>query len=65
MAEFILVHGQFHQPVIINIDVIAVARTKTESSGSNHVEIVMISGITVATEMKFEDLVARLRTSPA
>ena len=65
MVEFIVIHGQFHQPVIINIDAIAVARTKTESNGSKHVEIVMTSGITVATDMTFEDLTNRLRASPA
>ena len=65
VVEFIVIQGQFHQPVIINIDAIAVARTKTESNGSKHMEIVMTSGITVATDMAFEDLVNRLRASPA
>ena len=65
VAEFIVIHGQFHQPVIINIDAVAVARKKTESNGSNHMEIVMTSGIIVATDMTFEDLTKRLRSSPA
>ena len=64
MVEFIVIHGQFHQPVIINIDAVAVARTKTESNGSKHMEIVMTSGITVTTDMTFEDLTRRLRATP-
>ena len=65
MVEFIVIHGQFHQPMIINIDAVAVARTKTESNGSKHLEIVMTSGITVVTDMTFEDLTKRLRAIPA
>jgi hypothetical protein len=65
VVEFIVIHGQFHQPMIINIDAVAVARTKTESNGSKHLEIVMTSGITVVTDMTFEDLTKRLRAIPA
>jgi hypothetical protein len=65
VVEFIVIHGQFHQPVIININAIAVARMKTESNGSQHAEIVMTSGITVATDMTFEDLTKHLRAIPA
>ncbi|MGA3004115.1 MAG: hypothetical protein ABSE20_20570 [Acetobacteraceae bacterium] len=65
MVEFIVIHGQFHQPVIINIDAVAVARTKTESNGTKHMEIVMTSGIIIATDMTIEDLTQRLRATPA
>ena len=65
VAEFIVVHGQFHQPVIINTGAIAVARTKTESNGSKRLEIVMTSGISVTTEMTIEDLTKRLGATPA
>ena len=65
MVEFIVIHGQFHQPVIVNIAAIAVVRTKTEANGSSRVEIVMASGATVLTDMTFEDLANRLGASPA
>jgi hypothetical protein len=65
VVEFIIIHGQFHQPVILNIDDIALARAKTESNGSKHMEIVMTSGMTVTTDMTFEDLTKRLRVIPA
>ena len=64
MAEFIVVHGEFHQPVVINTRAIAVARTKTAPNGSKHLEIVMTNGITIATEMTIEDLSKRLGASP-
>ena len=51
--------------MIINIDAVAAARTKTGSNDSKHMEIVMTGGLTVATDMAFEDLVNRLRASPA
>jgi len=65
VVEFIVVHGQFHQPVIINTGAIALARAKTESNGSKHLEIVMTSGIIVITDMTIEDLTKRLGASPA
>jgi hypothetical protein len=65
VVEFIVVHGEFHQPAIINIGAVAIARTKTASNGSKHMEIVMTSGITVTTEMTMKDLTKRLGASPA
>lgn len=65
MAQFIVVRGEFHQPVIINTGAIAVARTKTLSNGSKHQEIVMTNGITITTEMTIEDLTRRLEANPA
>ena len=66
MVEFIVIRGHpYHQPVIINTDAIAAVRPKTASDGSKHIEIIMSNGLTVATEMPFEDLVSRLRASPA
>ena len=65
MVEFIVVHAEFHQPVIINTGAIAVARTKTASNGSKRLEIVMTSGIIVTTDMTIEDLTKRLGASPA
>jgi hypothetical protein len=64
VVEFIVVHGEFHQPVIINTGAIAVARTKTASNGSKHVEIVMTNGITITTDMAIGDLTERLGASP-
>jgi len=65
VSEFIVIHGQpYHQPVIINIDAIAVVRPKTETNGSKRMEIVMANGVSVATDMPFEDLVSRLRAIP-
>jgi hypothetical protein len=65
LAEFIVVHGEFHQPVIINTGAIAIARTKTASNGSKHIEILITSGITVTTDMTIEDLTKRLGALPA
>jgi hypothetical protein len=65
MGEFIVIRGQpYHQPIIINTDAIAVVRPKTEGNGAKRLEIVMTSGVAVATDMTFEDLVTRLRASP-
>jgi len=64
VVEFIVVHGEFHQPVIINTGAITVARTKTASNGSKHMEIVMTSGITITTDMTIEDLTRRLGAIP-
>jgi hypothetical protein len=50
--------------LIIDIDAVAVARKKTGSNDSKHMEIVMTGGITVATDKAFEDMVNRLRASP-
>ena len=66
MGEFIVIHGQpYHQPVIINIEAISVVRPKTETSGARHMEIVMTSGVAIATDMTFDDLAARLGATPA
>jgi hypothetical protein len=66
VGEFIVIRVQpYHRSVIINIDAIALIRPKSEANGSIHMEIVMTSGVAVATEMTFEELVIRLRAKPA
>jgi hypothetical protein len=66
VGEFIVIRVQpYHQSVIINIDAIALIRPKSGTNGSTHMEIVMTSGVAIATEMTFDDLVARLRAEPA
>jgi hypothetical protein len=65
VGEFIVIRVQpYHRSVIINIDAIALIRPKSEANGSIHMEIVMTSGVAVATEMTFEELVIRLRAKP-
>jgi len=65
VAEFVVVRGEFHQPVIINTGAVTIVRTKTASNGSKHVEIVMTNGITITTGMTIEDLTMRLGATPA